>query len=65
MSWDQQHVVGNWGQDDGIGKMTAVAGSPNLWQITLGPTLRQYFSETSGTPFTHWQWFSETVMRGD
>ena len=42
-----QNVVGNWGLDDGIGKMTAVAGSPNLWQITLGPTLRKYFSASS------------------
>jgi hypothetical protein len=46
-SW--QNVVGNYGLDDGIGKMTAVSGSPNLWQITLSPTLRQYFSVASGT----------------
>jgi glycosidase len=30
-----QHVVGNWGKDDGIGKMTLV--SPNKWEITIKP----------------------------
>ena len=33
-------VVGNWGQDDGIGEMTNVGG--NMWQITL-PSLRTYY----------------------
>ena len=31
-----QHVVGNWGQDDGVGRMTKVNGT-NRWQITLTP----------------------------
>lgn len=33
-------VVGNWGQDDGIGEMTSVG--TNLWQITI-PNAMTYF----------------------
>ncbi len=39
-SW--QNVVGNWGQDDGIGLMTKVAGETDKWEITLTP--RNYFN---------------------
>lgn len=39
-SW--QHVVGNWGQDDGIGQMTKMAGESDKWQITITP--RTYFN---------------------
>lgn len=39
-SW--QYVRGNWGQNDGIGRMQQVPGSPNLWRITIVP--RQYFA---------------------
>ncbi len=39
-SW--QHVVGNWGADDGIGEMTKVAGETNKWEITITP--RSYFN---------------------
>lgn len=39
-SW--QNVVGNWGQDDGIGLMTKVAGEADKWEITITP--RSYFS---------------------
>ncbi|MEN8247763.1 MAG: DUF4961 domain-containing protein [Bacteroidota bacterium] len=38
-SW--QHVIGNWGSDDGIGEMTKVAGETDKWEITL--TSRTYF----------------------
>lgn len=31
-------VVGNWGEDDGIGQMTQVSGQPNQWQITMTPS---------------------------
>ncbi len=37
---DWQHVVGNWGKDDGVGRMTRVQGT-NTWEITLRP--RDYF----------------------
>ena len=46
-SWS--NVIGNWGQDDGIGQMQAVAGEPNKWQITLQPSIREYFNVPEGT----------------
>lgn len=46
---DWRFVKGNWGQDDGVGKMTAVAGQANTWTIQLSPTLRSYFGVPSGT----------------
>jgi 1,4-alpha-glucan branching enzyme len=39
-----KYVVGNWGQDDGIGQMTKVEGEADLWKITLTPNVREYFS---------------------
>ncbi|MEM9671514.1 MAG: alpha-amylase family glycosyl hydrolase [Bacteroidota bacterium] len=47
ITWE--NVVGNWGQDDGVGEMTAVADKPNQWQITL-LSIREYYSVPSGTP---------------
>jgi glycosidase len=41
---DWQHVVGNWGLDDGIGQMTKVTGEDNKWQFTYTPTIRSYHS---------------------
>lgn len=35
------YVVGNWGQNDGIGQMTNISG--NMWQISL-PSLRSFYS---------------------
>lgn len=46
-SWT--HVVGNWGMDDGVGKMTPVEGQSDKWAITLSPTIRDYFSVPGGT----------------
>jgi glycosidase len=43
------NVVGNWGQDDGLGEMTPVAGAPGKWQITL-PSMRQYYNVEQGVP---------------
>ncbi|MEL6656427.1 MAG: alpha-amylase family glycosyl hydrolase [Bacteroidota bacterium] len=43
-----QYVIGNWGQDDGIGEMTPVDGEPNKWQISFTPTIREYFSVPGG-----------------
>ena len=43
------NVIGNWGQDDGVGEMTPVAGQPNKWQITIGPSIREYFGVDDGT----------------
>jgi glycosidase len=42
------NVVGNWGQDDGVGEMTRIPGT-NKWQITL-PSIRQYYSAGSTGP---------------
>lgn len=47
---DWSNVKGNWGKDDGIGKMTAVSGEPGKWKLELSPTLRQYFEVPQGTP---------------
>lgn len=41
------NVVGNWGEDDGIGEMTKVDGSENIWEITLSPSIRDYYSMSS------------------
>lgn len=46
---DWKFVKGNWGADDGIGQMTAVSGQTNKWQLTLSPTLREYYGVPSGT----------------
>ena len=46
---DWTNVKGNWGKDDGIGKMTPVSGQAGKWQITFSPTLRQYFEVPQGT----------------
>lgn len=32
-----QNVVGNWGQDDGIGRMQRLPENPDLWEIKLIP----------------------------
>lgn len=41
-SW--KYVIGNWGQDDGVGKMTKVAGTTDTWSYTFSPSLRTYFN---------------------
>ncbi len=46
---DWSNVVGNWGQDDGIGQMTAVPGQTDKWEITFSPSIRDYFSVDEGT----------------
>jgi glycosidase len=46
-SWS--NVIGNWGQDDGIGEMTPVSGQPNKWSITFAPSIREYFNVAEGT----------------
>lgn len=43
------NVIGNWGKDDGIGVMTKVAGQSDKWEITLGPTAREYYKVDAGT----------------
>jgi len=40
------NVIGNWGQDDGVGEMTEVTNSPDLWEITLTP--KDYYGLTNG-----------------
>lgn len=46
---DWKYVKGNWGKDDGVGQMNAVSGQSNKWQISLSPTLRQYYGVPDGT----------------
>lgn len=45
-SW--QNVVGNWGQDDGIGEMTQVAGETDRWEFTISPSINEYYSVPDG-----------------
>ncbi len=45
-SWE--NVVGNWGQDDGIGEMTKVDGESDKWEFTFSPTIKSYFSVADG-----------------
>ncbi|RME92095.1 MAG: T9SS C-terminal target domain-containing protein [Bacteroidetes bacterium] len=40
------HVVGNWGADDGVGRMRRVPGETDLWEITLTP--RHYYGLSDG-----------------
>jgi glycosidase len=47
ISWN--NVVGNWGQDDGVGQMTSVPGEENKWQITI-PSIREYYGVDNGVP---------------
>lgn len=44
-----EHVQGNWGKDDGIGKMTKVAGQTDVWSIKLS-SIRDYYGVPAGTP---------------
>lgn len=43
---DWEYVIGNWGQDDGIGEMAPVDGEEGKWQITLTP--REYYNVPAG-----------------
>jgi hypothetical protein len=45
------NAVGNWGQDDGVGRMTAVAGEVDKWEITLIP--RDYYG-LQENEFPYW-----------
>lgn len=45
---DWSYVIGNWGQDDGIGEMTQVEGEANKWEIKFSPTIREYFKVPEG-----------------
>ncbi|MBK8700573.1 MAG: hypothetical protein IPN29_14005 [Saprospiraceae bacterium] len=42
-----QYVKGNWGKDDGIGKMTKIGN--DKWQIKYSPSVRAYFGVPAGT----------------
>lgn len=42
------NVVGNWGQDDGIGQMTSLGN--NLWRITINPS--SYYGLAPGATFS-------------
>ncbi len=48
-AWNK--VVGNWGMDDGVGKLTRVPGETNKWQIKLTP--RNYYNLAAGD-FPYW-----------
>lgn len=45
---DWQNVVGNWGNDDGVGLMTKVDGADDLWEISIGKP-RDYYSVDANT----------------
>lgn len=46
---DWTNVIGNWGNDDGVGLMSKVSGESDKWEITLTPTARDYYSVATGT----------------
>lgn len=43
------YVIGNWGQDDGVGEMTKVSGETDKWEIKMSPSVREYFGVPTGT----------------
>ncbi|MDI9355846.1 MAG: alpha-amylase family glycosyl hydrolase [Chitinophagaceae bacterium] len=45
---DWKYVVGNWGKDDGIGKMSKVTGTTDQWRIKLTPSIRSYYKVPAG-----------------
>ncbi|MBC7886217.1 MAG: T9SS type A sorting domain-containing protein, partial [Saprospiraceae bacterium] len=48
-AWNK--VVGNWGQDDGIGQMTKINGETDKWQIKFKP--RTYYN-LGALDFPYW-----------
>jgi hypothetical protein len=44
-----EYVIGNWGQDDGVGEMQPVPGQPDKWQISIAPSIRNHFGVPAGT----------------
>lgn len=46
---DWEYVIGNWGEDDGIGKMTKVASETDKWTIILSPSILEYYAVPDGT----------------
>lgn len=46
---DWQNVQGNWGKDDGIGKMTKLPNEADKWSIKLKPSIRDYYKVANGT----------------
>ena len=45
---DWSYVIGNWGEEDGIGEMLPVEGQPGKWQISFTPSIRTYFGVPEG-----------------
>lgn len=43
------HVIGNWGKDDGVGEMTKI--QPDIWQINIVP--EEYYG-ISESDFVYW-----------
>ena len=43
------HVIGDWGQDNGVGLMTKVTGEENVWSIDFQPNIRSYFGADDNT----------------
>jgi len=44
------NVIGNWGQDDGLGEMTADSQFENVWTITINPY--SYYGLAEGSDFS-------------
>jgi 1,4-alpha-glucan branching enzyme len=42
------YVIGNWGQDDGVGEMAPVPGETDKWQIEMTPSIRAYYNVPNG-----------------
>jgi len=47
-STEWSNVIGDWGQDNGVGEMTKVTGEDDLWKLDLSPSIRQHFGVVTG-----------------
>lgn len=45
-AFEDGFVIGNWGEDDGVGQMTRSSENANKWQITFTPTQYYGMSDT-------------------
>jgi len=49
-NWVWEHVVGNWGEDDGVGEMTET--SPGVWEISID--VATYYSDPATLSADPW-----------
>jgi len=57
---DWANIVGNWGEDDGIGKMAKVPGSATKWQLIMTPA--SYYNLAADQDIHWYLWFLDQQM---